>query len=171
MLTIILPGYSPKNKDWAEEIKKEMELEDVVVHEWRHWGEDKSSSLSLRYELKKVQENLGKGRVNIIAKSVGTRVAMHLLSEIPKQINKLILCGIPTKGENEKTFNLYKSGLERISPDRLIIFQNEKDYFAKYVDIVKFIGKINSKIKIVKMPRSDHHYPYPTEFKMFLSED
>lgn len=166
MKTIILPGYSPKNKDWAEEIKHEMELEGVVVHEWKHWDK---GSFSFKHELSEIKKKAGDNSINVIAKSVGTRVAMHLLGEIPKKINKIVLCGIPTKGKNEKTFNLYKSGLERISPDRLIIFQNEKDYFAKYVDIVKFIGKINSKIKIVKMPRADHHYPYPTEFKKFLT--
>jgi len=169
MKTIILPGYSPKNKDWAEEIKKDMGLEGVVVHEWRHWGEDKS--LSLGYELDEIKKKIGDKKVNIIAKSLGTRVAMDILGEIPEQINKLVLCGIPTKGENEKTFDLYKSGLGNISPENVRIFQNVKDYFAGYEDIVKFIGKISKKIKITKMPRSDHHYPFPGEFRKFLIEE
>lgn len=168
MKTIILPGYSPKNKDWADEIKLDMKLDDVIVHEWRHWTK---GSFSFKYELSEINRKIGGGKVNMVAKSVGTRVAMLLLSETTEKINKLILCGIPTKGENEKTFNLYKSGLEKFPPKKVHIFQNVKDYFASYEDIVKFIGKINPKIIITKMPRSDHHYPYPSEFRKFLLEN
>lgn len=168
MKTIILPGYSPKNKKWAEDIKKEMNLGDVVVHEWKHW---EKGSFSVNFEIGQIMEKIGEGKVNIIAKSVGTRVATQLLERSPKKIDKLILCGIPTKGDNEKTFISYKNGLSNISPENVGVFQNEKDYFASYEVIVKFIGKINKKIEITKMPRSDHHYPYPNEFRKFLSEE
>ena len=168
MKTIILPGYSPKNKQWAEDIKKDMNLGDVVVHEWKHW---KKGSFSVNFEIGQIMAKIGEGKVNIIAKSVGTRVATQLLERSSEKIGKLILCGIPTKGDNEKTFIYYKNGLSNISPENVRVFQNEKDYFASYEVIVKFIGKINKKIKIIKMPRSDHHYPYPSEFKKFLTED
>jgi pimeloyl-ACP methyl ester carboxylesterase len=168
MKTIILPGYSPKNKEWAENIKKEISFSDVLVHEWRHW---EMGSFNINYEIGQIMEKIGDGKANIIAKSVGTRVAIHLLERSPDIINKLVLCGIPTKGENEKTFELYKNGLGNISPERVEVFQNVKDYFASYENIVTFIGKINKKIKITKMPRSDHHYPYPIEFEKFLTEE
>lgn len=165
MKTVILPGYSPKNKDWAEEIKKEIGIDNVIVHKWKHWTR---GSFSFNYELNEIEKKIGGGKVNIIAKSVGTRVTMLILKSFPEKIEKLVLCGIPTKGDNEKTFDLYKLGLENISPKRVCVFQNEGDPFAAYSDIVKFIGKINPKIKITKMPRSDHHYPYPNEFKEVL---
>jgi len=167
MKTIILPGYSPKNKVWAEDIKKDISLANVLVHEWKHW---EKGSFNINFEIGKIMEQIGNGKVNIIAKSVGTRVAMHLLERSPDLVNKLVLCGIPTKGENEKTFGLYKEGLSNISSEKVRVFQNVKDYFASYKDIIKFIGKINKKIKISEMPRSDHHYPYPSDFQKFLSE-
>ena len=74
MKTIILPGYSPHNKEWAEDMKKQMELgHDVIVHNWRHWTK---GSFSLKREIEKIKEEIGDEKVNILAKSVGTRVSM-----------------------------------------------------------------------------------------------
>src|SRR3989344_486476 len=168
MKTVILPGYSPHNRDWAIDIKKKLKLDhEVLVHEWRHWSG--LGSLSANYEVGKILEKVGKDKVNIIAKSVGTRVALQLLVKIPKQISKVILCGIPTKGEGETAKKNY-APLADFSPTRILVFQNTKDPFAKYKDIKKFIGSINPKIKIIEKPRSDHHYPYPEDFQKFLQK-
>ena len=174
MKTIILPGYSPHNRDWALDIKKDLKLEhEVLVHEWGHWPSTSSgsasSSFSVPREVKVILEKMGKDKMNIIAKSVGTRVAMHLLVKIPKQVNKAVLCGIPTKGESETAKKNY-APLVDFSPTGIIVFQNTKDPFAKYKDIKKFIGSLKSKIKKMQKPRSDHHYPYPEDFQKFLQK-
>lgn len=75
MKTIILPGYSLKNKDWAETIAKEMKLgHKILVHNWKHWT--KGGSLSQKYEVEKILVEIGNDDVNIIAKSVGTLIAI-----------------------------------------------------------------------------------------------
>jgi pimeloyl-ACP methyl ester carboxylesterase len=168
MKTIILPGYSQHNRDWAIELKKNIDLgHEIMVHEWRHW-KSPSLSLSLRYELSEILRKIGKDKVNIIAKSVGTRVAMDVVTKIPKQIVKVILCGIPTRGDSEIAKKTYSSGLSLLSPTQITLYQNTKDPFASFSDIKKFIGKINPQIKVVEKPRSDHHYPYPNDFLAFL---
>lgn len=175
MKTIILPGYSPHNRDWALDIKKDLKLgHEVLVHEWKHWPPAHRASgpvgrsFSVPREVEAILEKVGNEKVNIIAKSVGTRVAMHLVTKIPKQINKVILCGVPTKGESDAAKKTYSKGLSAISPTQVVVFQNAKDPFAKYKDIKKFIGSINPEIIIVEKPRSDHHYPYPEDFQKFL---
>ena len=166
MITIILPGYSPSNKDWAYSIKDNLNLgHEVIVHEWKHWT---TGSFSLKFETEKIKEEVGNNELNIIAKSVGTRVVMHLTPLLKSQIKRVILCGIPTKGTSESAFEVYKSGLSHLDPSQVVVFQNQKDPFAKYIEIKKFIGKINSKIKIIKMPRADHNYPYTEQFMKFL---
>ena len=168
MKTIILPGYSLHNKDWALEIKKELELgHNVLVHEWRHWS---SGSFSLVKEIDAIIKKFGEEKINIIAKSVGTRVAMYLIAKIPNQINKVILCGIPTRGESETAKKTYASGLSLPSPSQVIVFQNTNDPFASFATIEKFIHSINPKIKVIEKPRSDHHYPYPEDFQKFLEK-
>ena len=174
MKTIILPGYSPHNRGWAIDLKKDMDLgHEILVHEWKHWppahraSGPVGASFSLPREVKVILEKMGKDKMNIIAKSVGTRIAMQLLVKIPEQINKVVLCGIPTKGEGETAKKNY-APLAGFSPTGILVFQNTKDPFAKYKDIKKFIGSINPKIKIIEKPRSDHHYPYPEDFQKFL---
>lgn len=167
MKTIILPGYSPHNKDWALDIKKDLRLgHPVLVHEWRHWS---SGSFSLVKEIDSILKKVGKEKINIIAKSVGTRVAMRLLTEIPDRINKIILCGIPTKGESEIAKKIYTSGLATLSPSQVIVFQNTEDPFASYAEIKMFVGAINPRIKVIKKSRVDHQYPYSSDFQKFLS--
>lgn len=169
MKTIILPGYSPMNKQWAEEIQKDLASDiNIVIHEWEHW-KSSSTSLSIRKEMQRILKKIGGEKVNIIAKSVGTRVLMHLIPEIKNQLNKVILCGIPTKFEREEPQKLYGKGLSLLSPSQLIVFQNKKDPLANYEVIEKFVHSINPKSKVKKMPRSDHHYPYSDEFKKYLT--
>lgn len=166
MKTLILPGYSPHNKDWALDVQKQMDLgHEIVLHEWRHWTK---SSFSMRRELKDIMKKIGQEKINIIAKSVGTRVTMKLTPEIKDQINKVILCGIPTKFTGEAAKKLYTDGLSRLLPARVICFQNTKDPFANFKTIRDFIHSVNPKIKVIKKPRSDHHYPYYDDFQKFL---
>ena len=168
MKTIILPGYSPRNKDWALDVQKQMDLDhEIIVHQWKHWTK---GSFSIRRELDEIIKKIGKEKINIIAKSVGTRVVMKLTPEIKDQINKVILCGIPTKFTSEVAKKIYTDGLSYISPARLICFQNTKDPFANFKTIRDFIHSVNSKIKVIEKPRTDHNYPYSEDFQKFLQD-
>ena len=166
MKTIILPGYSAKNKNWTEEVDQKLDLDHkVIVYNWKHWI---SGSFSVKFEKDAILSEIGKEKINIIAKSIGTRVLMHLIPLATDQFEKVILCGIPTKFESETPKKLYKEGLSLLSPSQIVVFQNEKDPLANYSVIEKFIHSVNSKINVIKKPRSDHHYPYFEDFQDFL---
>lgn len=166
MRTIILPGYSLHNKDWAYQVKNNLDLNHkVIVHEWRHWR-DKSLSFNLESELKKIKEKIDAEKINIIAKSVGTLVAIKLLSELKPEINKIILCGIPSTSKVRK--KIYKEALKDFSFKKIIVFQNTGDPFAGYQEVKKFFREIRPGIKVVEKPRKDHHYPYNEDFLKFL---
>jgi len=166
MITIILPGYSPHNKQWADEVKDKLKLDHkIIVHEWEHW---KGGSMSVKREKESILREIQNQKVNIIAKSVGTRIAMHLIPIIKNQLNKLILCGIPTKFENEETRELYKNGLLQFSSENVLIVQNKNDPFSPSKIIKENIKQMNSKINILEKDRKDHNYPYFNEFQNFL---
>lgn len=160
MRTIILPGYSLRNKEWAGEIAKEISAE---VHFWRHWS---GGSMSKKYEVEKLVSDIKEDRVNILAKSVGTMVSMHLLQAASNQINKIILCGIPSV--SDERLKLFKNSLKEFPGKKIIVFQNEKDPLGNFDEVKKFMSKVNPKIVVIKMPRGDHHYPYVNDFKKFL---
>lgn len=165
MKTIILPGFSPHNRDWAYEIKERTKTNgEMIVHEWRHWKT--GGGISIKYELEKILEETGKGKFNIIAKSVGTRVAMAILKEVPLQIGKIILCGVPTTSPDMQSEA--KEALKGFDVGKIICFQNTSDPFASYSQIKKFMKGVNPKIRIVEKPRHDHNYPYYEDFESFL---
>ncbi|MBI1864085.1 alpha/beta hydrolase, partial [Candidatus Woesebacteria bacterium] len=96
MITFILPGYSPSNKDWALDIADTLE----VNHEirpvlWEHWMDAEKRFLPQK-KAQDLMDILKSGHANIIAKSVGTLVAALVVKKIPDQIEKVILCGIPS---------------------------------------------------------------------------
>ena len=173
MKTIILPGYSLHNKDWAEEIAGSLKLRhEVLVHNWKHWPSTSSGSsrqsFSLKYELDKIVQEVGSENVNIIAKSVGVYVALNLIPKISSQVNKIILCGIASVANDDRKA-LVESMLSKVPVENILCIQNENDKFVKFSDAENFYHSVEPKLKVISKPRSDHNYPYPEDFQEFLS--
>lgn len=138
---------------------------EVVVHEWRHWSEAKS--LSVSYELEEILTEAGDDKINIIAKSVGVMVALNLIPKISSQVNKVILCGIASVA-NEKRSGLLEGVLSAIPAENILCIQNENDKYVSFDEAERFYHSVEPKLKVVSKPRSDHHYPYPEDFFEFL---
>jgi len=167
MITFILPGYSTKNRQWADEVAKNLKLDGQIrpIY-WDHWG-NPEKHFRLKEKARLIAGLAVKNWVNIIAKSVGTLVAAYVVKEIPEQINKVILCGIPTTS-NER-LGVFQNAYKNINPKNVICYQNEGDPFATPTEVEKFMKKVNPKIKVISTPRRDHHYPNYDEFQNFLT--
>ncbi|KKR27996.1 MAG: hypothetical protein UT61_C0060G0009 [Candidatus Woesebacteria bacterium GW2011_GWA1_39_8] len=178
MVTFILPGYSAKNRQWAEEVVKELELDGQIRPIfWDHW-ENPEKLFKPKEKARLIAGLAVKNQVNIIAKSVGTLVAAYIIEAISEQINKVILCGIPTV--SDERLRIFQKTYKNVKPENVICYQNEGDPFATPAEVKKFMEKvyphnqnvgvgINPKIKIVSMPGNDHYYPYYEEFQKFLT--
>jgi hypothetical protein len=168
MKTIILPGFSLHNKDWAEEMAGQLKLgHEIIVHNWRHWIN--GGGLALNYEIDKILQEIGNEKINILAKSVGVYVCLNLIPKIVADVEKVILCGIASiAGEDRKAF--VESMTARIPVDNILCIQNENDKYVKFSDAEKFYHSVEPKLKVISKPRSDHDYPYPEDFKVFLSQ-
>ncbi len=180
MKTIILPGYSIKNKEWAYEVKKRLSHKyNVIVHEWEHWEDGSSTSeqiLSSKQSLKaakhldvkrEVERILKKIKctddgINIIAKSIGTKVAMSLIPVIKAHLGKVILCGIPIDPLG------YRKGLKIIGSGNLLVIQNHNDPFMSYNAIKTYLMLMDKNIKVIQKPSDTHDYPYYEDFADFL---
>ena len=168
METIILPGFSPKNQQWAEETRDGLKsLGSSSVAYWEHWQTGQAEPGWINKETEKLLTSLRGKQINIIAKSIGTIVAMGILKKNPRSINKIILCGIPVrdfaKGD-EKEYQLLLGFPEA----NILCIQNNDDNHGSYQDVEKFIHSINPNIRIISKPRSDHEYPYVEDFLNFL---
>ncbi len=170
MVTVILPGYSSKNRDWTVETAEKLQLK--LEHEirpifWDHWT-GPGKTFEVKDKARGVIDILLSNSVNIIAKSIGTLVACHIMQTIPGRVQKIIFCGIPLNDISEEEKEEIRASLKGFPPEQIICFQNEDDPHAGFDQVKDFINKINSKIEVVSKPRSDHEYPYYSEFQGFL---
>jgi len=166
MKLLILPGFSPSNKDWTSYLKTKLKSSyDVFAIDWIHWN--LGGGLKLKEEMKKIRKIVVEDNFNMIAKSVGTMVAMKVLSEYKDKVNKIILCGIPTI--NYKRMNLMRDSLKGFDPKKIICFQNSKDPFVAYNDLTKEMRKMDKKIKVIEKEARNHDYFYLEDFNKFLS--
>lgn len=167
MQTIILPGYSIKNKDWAHQISSEL-APDVgsIVFYWSHW-EDPEVKPEWQKEAEGVIKSAGGEEFNLLAKSIGTLVSMLVLAQGAK-VNKLILCGVPILDFQEGDDKLY-GVLKDFPTENILCFQNENDNHGSFAEVEKFLHLINPEIKILSKPRDDHEYYFSEDFKQFLA--
>ncbi len=167
MITFILPGYSSHNRDWVLETAQKLKLgHEVRPVLWDHWT-DSEKSFRPESKAQDVVDVLLKDKCNIIAKSVGTLVTALTLQQIPDRIEKIILCGIPSV--SEKRLEIFKDAFKNFPPEKVVCFQNFKDPLASFGEIKEFMSKVNPKIRVIEKPRSDHNYPYSSNFQEFLS--
>ncbi len=166
METIILPGFSVSNKVWAEEVKKNLAAESTVIH-WPHWKTGKTEANWITKETQKIQEKYGDRQINIIAKSIGTVVAMSILKFKSPKVNKLILCGIPIGDLLSEDYK-YFTVLKNFPTDNILCIQNENDNHGSFAQAEKLIHSISSMITVVSKSRADHEYPYFEDFNAFL---
>ncbi len=169
MYTLILPGFSPHNKAWA--LKVQSNLPGSEVHFWKHWETGKNADFSPTREIQRISQKNGNNEFNILAKSVGTVVAMYLVEAYIDKVKKVILCGIPLKFEGVKNKDLekYRKILGSLNPKNIQVYQNDKDPWADLNKVSELIGSINKNIPVIVKSRSDHEYPYFEEFINFLN--
>ncbi len=164
---LIIPGFSLKNKPWAEEVQKHLSsMFAVSVHYWPFWEMGQAEEGWIEKEKEKII-NETVSPVNVIAKSIGTLVAMKILNSKPELVKKIILCGIPVNDFHQGDDEFYK-GLKSLKEENILCIQNENDNHGSFSGVEKFVHSINPKIKVVSTPRFDHEYPYFAEFSDFF---
>lgn len=166
MKTLVLPGFSFKNLDWAEDVRDKVDG-DVEVFYWPHWETKQIQSNWKDMVVDEIVKRFEGQKINVIAKSVGTIVAMLLLKRNPNLFEKLILCGIPMSDFQESDKELFEN-LADFQTENLLIIQNDKDPLAAFTRVEEMIHAIKPEIKIISKPASTHDYPYFDEFKEFL---
>jgi hypothetical protein len=161
MLTIILPGYSSENNLWAQEAKNKLNHQgNIIVHEWEHWKTGKQ--ININEEADKIILKIGREKVNFIAKSIGTKVLMRILPRIYKQVNKIVLCGIPIDPLT------YVKGIMLLNRNNILIIQNSHDPYMPYFLIKIYIHLINRNIRVISKESNTHDYPYIEDFERFI---
>lgn len=168
MKTVILPGYSPRNKEWAVKVAENLDLlQEIRPVFWDHW-EDPDKHLKPKQKSQDIIDILQGDSTNIVAKSVGTLVAAYVVEAIPHRIHRVILCGIPSV--SSQRLEIFQKAFRQFPAEKVIVFQNEKDPFATYAEVKEFMAAVNPDIVVIKKPAHNHDYPYFEDFEKFLKK-
>lgn len=164
MQTLILPGYSEHNKNWVDDVAKNLKSVHIIrPFYWMHWT-DSTSKFNSSEKAELIIKHIKEDKINIIAKSIGTLVASKIINQISNKIEKIIFCGIPLTSLSEDDLNIIKSAIQIID-NKFIGFQNISDPHGSFDEVKSHLG---SGI-ILPKDRSDHEYPYFDEFNKFLT--
>jgi predicted alpha/beta-hydrolase family hydrolase len=165
VITFILPGYSLRNKNWLEETASALKTDGFVRPIfWDHWI-DPSQKFDAKEKADLISRHAKGDSINIIAKSIGTLVTAHIINQIPKQIHKVIVCGIPLRDISDNNKEIIKQALESLDSKKVICFQNINDPHGTFDEVKSFLSE---KIKVVSKDRADHDYPFFDIFNNFL---
>lgn len=166
----ILPGFSKRNQEWAvntrDGLQEHNSIQANVVY-WSHWETGTVEGGWIENEANKIAERVAENTINILAKSVGTLVAMEVLKH-SVQVDKVILCGIPVEDFQEDSKERY-SALKGVDAHHVIIIQNDNDPHGSPNQVKSLINEFNPEITIETKIGDHHEYPYVDDFIAFLS--
>ncbi len=160
---IIIPGNGPTNKEWAEKARDYFakDFKSVTVQYYDHWSKG-AELIDMDTELKKLTDtiNTSLGQIVILAKSIGTVLAMYTIhSKVvdSSRIAKCIFVGLPPVWARTNGFDIDGWSADYTIPTTLI--QNDQDPVATANDIRKeqLSGKFTS-LKLVEQRGDDHVY-------------
>lgn len=162
--TFVLPGFSLHNREWAHNIGKNLGSPTVVV-EWLHWS---GGEFIIQDEVQKFISEMNRQKINIIAKSIGTYVVALSLPSLKKQIDKLILCGVPLNDLSDHDKEAYKN-LKLLWAGRVTCLQNSQDAHGSFAQVKHFLSQINPNFIVLEKPGDTHDYPYYAQFQKILA--
>lgn len=170
MVTLVLPGYSEKNRDWVIETANKLSLNhDARPVFWDHWISPKNKFIpedKASYAL----DLVGDDSLNIVAKSIGTLVAAKIIKRSAHRVKKVILCGIPLNDLSPREKIEISDVIGSFPTEKILCFQNTGDPHGSYEEVKNFFAKTHSKINIIPKDGNDHEYSYSVEFDDFFKK-
>lgn len=162
MQTLILPGYSKSNKEWVDEVSKNLDIAGIIrPFYWMHWT-DESQKFDAEEKASLIVKHIRGDQVNIIAKSLGTLIASLVIKMIPDQVEKVVLNGIPLKDINSGELETIKWAINN-KKNKIIVFQNNNDPHGAFVEVKDFGN-------VVMTIGDDHNYPFYDLFQNFFED-
>lgn len=170
MQVLILPGFSQKNKRWAQDLSRFLSPQfEAIFHSWKHWESSKNAVFSPESELKLIRTQLESNQVShVIAKSIGTYVLALGLPELQPFIKKILLCGVPVNDLSVEERGIYKNYRSHPKSD-IICFQNNLDSHGSAADLMSLFELTKLDIPLRTFEADTHDYPYYKEIVNFLS--
>jgi predicted alpha/beta hydrolase family esterase len=167
---LILPGNSLQNKAWGEQchVHFQSQFDEVSLQYYDHWQSD-DSWIDIEAELKKLS-NLEQGEWYVVAKSVGTILALLAIERQLIQPVKCIFFGMPLDMAEQDIFKGDMSPLVNCSVP-ILAFHNDQDPIADF-SFTKNKLTANDHVQFVQLHDDTHDYMsfshYQSKIEAFL---
>lgn len=148
-----LPGINPVTEHWMKNLFNILDLGQTtsIVQNYQCWKMP-GSRLDLEVEIEKA----GKEQADIIiAKSIGTTLALNGYKRKLFTAKRCIFIGTPIKGLRASEQDMLR---EQINEARPILFIQQTNDRAGSIAELRKIVVDNTPIKVVEIPGSDHMY-------------
>jgi predicted alpha/beta-hydrolase family hydrolase len=162
MKYIYLPGYSLKNLDELEAITGILTQNnyDTLVYKWRHWS-DENEKWDPDYDAGKIiQASQDSNEITIIAKSLGTHIAVKLADKIRDKVKLIILMGIPINDLDDGEKSDYIKTLTGLNIP-IYLIHNRKDNHGSLHQVQELLKAV--RYDLIIKESDDHRYNYPED--------
>jgi hypothetical protein len=168
MNLLLLGGNSPHNKDWIEQVEKELKnlFDETKIQYYDHWI-GKSISANPKKELEKAMQNVeGWSDYMIFAKSFGTSLSFHGINNGLLKPIKCIFVGVPLGRSPDKQREFFSG----YSIPTLFI-QQTKDRHMHFSELNEALKKNNAEnYKLVEIEGSDHKYHDTKKLREYIED-
>lgn len=157
MNILILPGNSPHHAAWLNEFKNYLTLHTnsvVTAHPYMHW-ETGEPLADIPVEITKIATHLPTEPYVIIAKSIGTAIAVLGTAKGVFKPEKLVLLGVPLEG-----MSIDKVFFEALRTVQLpvTIVQNNQDPYGSFRSVKDILIKAKEDLTFIEMTGETHDY-------------
>lgn len=157
MNLLLLPGNSSRHALWVEELKTALSphFSNIQTQHYRHW-QTREEFADIQHEITvaKAQEETIKP-YTIIAKSIGSVIAVNGVSTGSLHPEKLVLLGVPINGGvSVESFAGWLRGVDV----PVVIAQNTADPLGSYNDVKVAFEQSGGHLSFVELPGTTHDY-------------
>jgi len=157
MNALLLPGNSPRHSQWVEELKTAVapQLQLVKTQHYHHW-QTGGEMADIEYEINMAQSKVEKlNPYLIIAKSIGTVIAIKGIADKKLNPEKVILLGVPINGGVSE--EIFSKWLQRVNT-QVVFVQNTNDPLGSFSDIYAAFKDKNNDSSFVELSGKTHAY-------------
>ncbi len=157
MNALLLPGNSPRHAEWIEKLKQAISpyFQHVETQHYRHWHTN-TEKADIDYEIKIAKNKMKQyGPFIIIAKSIGTVIAVRGVASGELIPEKLILLGVPIKSDVPK--NLFNNWLSKVTIP-MTFAQNAHDPLGSFDNLKANLTIMNNTASFIKLSGTTHDY-------------
>lgn len=162
MDALILGGNSPHNKEWVQQLQAAIAplFATIATHDYAHWA-SADGTIDFEHELRAVQrEARALSNYVIIAKSVGTLLALKGMNDNILRPDKVVFLGTPLNYVRQHTMeHEFESWLKKVTEPMLVV-QNDHDPVAGAGELDRYIKSVVSPslVTFAELPGNTHDY-------------